>query len=241
MATAADEVDRDAALGDGGTPLPALAIPTLDPGELVGGVRVFEIEAQNGATEFRPGLSTATAGYNGALLGPALALRTGEEVELRVTNRLGQPTTTHWHGMHVPADMDGGPHQVIDDGATWAARFTVLNPASLCWFHPHFMAEVTDPRSTSHQVYTGLAGLLYVSDDESDALGLPSTYGVDDVPLILQDKRFNPDGSLLHFDGEPDLHAVRKGGDFMVNGVIGPALDTHAQLVRLRVLIGVRF
>ena len=231
--------DSDVAdTADSGPATRALAIPPLITGEMMGSVRVFELEARNGTTEFIEGLSTPTSGYNADFLGPALALRKGEEVEIRVTNHLGHVTTTHWHGMHVPAAMDGGPHQLIDIDATWAARFTVMNPASLCWFHPHAMGDVNEPQSTSYQVYTGLAGLLWIRDAESDALPLPETYGVDDIPLVLQDRRFNPDGTLLHFDPGADVHAVRKGGEFLVNGVITPTLDTHAQMIRFRALNG---
>jgi len=239
MDAGADDAGQDAGAEDAGPPLSPLAIPTLEMGTVrADGVRVHQLEMADGSMEFLDGLTTPTAGYNGDFLGPALMLRTGEQVELNVTNRLGRVTTTHWHGMHVPAEMDGGPHQLIADGETWTASFAVLNPASMCWFHPHAMGEVTDPRSTGHQVYMGLAGLLYIYDDESDALGLPSTYGVDDVPLVLQDRRFNPDGSFHHLDDPTDHDEVRKGGEFMVNGVITPAFDAGAQLVRFRILNG---
>ncbi|MCB9595831.1 MAG: multicopper oxidase domain-containing protein [Sandaracinaceae bacterium] len=229
---------EDAGVADAGPPPARLAIPPLKPGEVVGGVRVHTLQMQNGVTELLPGLSTVTAGYDGSFLGPALELRRGEEVEIQVTNDLGRVTTTHWHGMHVPAAMDGGPHQPIADGETWTARFTVMNRASLCWFHPHAMGNPTEPHATSYQVYRGLAGLLWVRDDESDALALPSTYGVDDIPLVLQDRRFEPDGALFDFEPGASAHAVRKGGDFFVNGVLTPGLATHAQQVRFRVLNG---
>ena len=59
--------------------------------------------------EFLPGMQTATWGYNGQYLGPTLMLRKGDQVSLQVTNNIGVMSTTHWHGMHVPAIMDGGP------------------------------------------------------------------------------------------------------------------------------------
>ena len=223
---------------DAGPPRAALAIPPLYEGEVSGGVRRFALEMREGSMGFLPGQTTTTAGYDGAFLGPALALRTGEEVEIAVTNRLGHVTTTHWHGMHVPAAMDGGPHQPIADGETWTARFTVLNPASLCWFHPHAMGEPTDPQATSYQVWMGLAGLLWISDDEGDALALPRTYGVDFLPLVLQDRRFGDDGEFLHLDDPTDPMGMRKGDRFLVNGVIDPAFDAPAQRVRLRILNG---
>ena len=148
--------------------------------------------------------------------------------------------------MHVPAIMDGGPHQRIDPGAVWAASFPVLNRASTCWYHPHHHAAVGqgvifDPTSTGYQVYEGLAGMIIIEDDVSDALPLPRTYGVDDIPLILQDRRFHDDGELLHFPtnfNPASDPALRKGGTFLVNGVESAVLDVGAQVVRLRILNG---
>ena len=217
---------------------PALPIPQRLEGP------VFNLDMRLGTREFLPGLLTPTKGYNGDFLGPTLVLRTGTSVTLNVTNRIGVTTTTHWHGMHVPAVMDGGPHQTIQIGQTWTASFPVLNRAATYWYHPHPHAmlgqgAIFDPMGTGYQVYEGLAGMLIVEDDTSDALPLPRSYGRDDIPLIVQDRRFHADGSFLHF---PDNFnpasdpALRKGGRFLVNGVEAPTLDVGAQVVRLRVL-----
>ena len=97
------------------------------------------------------------------------------------------------------------------------------------------MGGAQDPAGTAHQVYEGLAGMLIVRDDESDALALPNTYGVDEYPLIIQDKAFNSDGSLFHLDprgsGTPVL---RRGGNFLTNGIVASELETPAQVIRLR-------
>ena len=167
-------------------------------GTVVDGTRVFDLEMSPGTTQFFPGVDTATSGYNGSYLGPTLEMRTGEEVQLNVTNHLGgRETTTHWHGLHVPAAMDGGPHQSIDEDATWEARFAILNRASTFWYHPHphAMGGAMDPGGTAQQVYEGLAGMFVVRDDESDALALPDTYGVDEFPLILQEVGLSKPGA----------------------------------------------
>ncbi len=204
----------------------------------------FNLEMRTGTREFLRDKTTPTKGYNGDNLGPTLFLRSGSDVSLNVTNNIGVNTTTHWHGMHVPAVMDGGPHQRIDPGAVWSASFPVLNRASTYWYHPHHHAPtgqgvIFDPTSTGYQVYEGLAGVIIVEDDISDALPLPRTYGVDDIPLILQDRRFHDDGELLHFptDFNPASDpALRKGGHFLVNGAEAPVLEVGAQVVRLRIL-----
>ena len=204
----------------------------------------FDLDMVIGQQEFLPGLSTPTKGYNGSYLGPTLVVRSGSNVVLNVTNNIGVTTTTHWHGMHVPAAMDGGPHQPIEPGETWPAAFPVLNRAGTYWYHPHLhppvdQGAIFDPESTGYQVYEGLAGMLIVEDDISDTLPLPRNYGQDDIPLILQDRRFHPDGSFLHFPDDFDRAtdpALRKGGHFLVNGVEGAVLEVGAQVVRFRVL-----
>lgn len=205
---------------------------------------VIHLHMQAGSREFLPGLPALTKGYNGDFLGPTIVVRSGSDITLNVSNNIGVSTTTHWHGLHVPAVMDGGPHQRIEPGETWSASFPVLNRAATYWYHPHPHATLNqgvifDPASTGYQVYEGLAGMLIVEDDTSDALPLPRSYGVDDIPLILQDRRFNSNGSLLHFPSNFNAAtdpALRKGGHFLVNGVEAPVLDVGAQVVRLRIL-----
>ena len=206
----------------------------------------FQLNMQLGQKEFLPGLQTLTKGYNGDYLGPTLVVRSGSNVTLDVTNGIGVNTTTHWHGMHVPAVMDGGPHQTIAPGQTWTASFTVLNRASTYWYHPHYHAAlgqgaIFDPEGTGYQVYEGLAGMLIVEDSTSDTLPLPRSYGEDDIPLILQDRRFQASDALEHFPSDFNAAtdpALRKGGHFLVNGVEDPVLDVGAQVVRFRVLNG---
>ncbi len=205
---------------------------------------VFNLDMRLGQREFLPGLLTPTKGYNGDYLGPTLVVRSGRDVTLNVTNNIGVTTTTHWHGMHVPAVMDGGPHQSIEPGETWMASFPVLNRAATYWYHPHPHPSlgggvIFDPTGTGYQVYEGLAGMLIVEDSTSDMLPLPRSYGQDDIPLILQDRRFNNDGSLMHFPSDFNAAsdpALRKGDHFLVNGAEGAVLDVGAQVVRLRVL-----
>ncbi len=205
---------------------------------------VFNLDMRLGQREFLPGLITPTKGYNGDYLGPTLVVRSGSNITLNVSNNIGVTTTTHWHGMHIPAVMDGGPHQTIQPGETWMAAFPVLNRAATYWYHPHPHAGlgagvIFDPASTGYQVYEGLAGMLIVEDSTSDMLPLPRSYGEDDIPLILQDRRFEASGLLLHFPSDFNAAtdpALRKGDHFLVNGVEDAVLDVGAQVVRFRIL-----
>jgi bilirubin oxidase len=160
-----------------------LAIPPLLEPRNESGEKVFDLVARRGNTQFRPGVETTTAGFNGAYLGPTIRAHRGDRVRMNVTNSLDEPTTVHWHGMHLPAAMDGGPHQIIDAGSTWQPHWTISNEVSTLWYHPHFMGR------TGPQVYSGLAGLFIIDDANSDALALPRTYGVDDIPVVVQDRK----------------------------------------------------
>jgi blue copper oxidase len=90
---------------------------------------------------------------------------------------------------------------------------------------------------TAEQVYAGLAGLLLVSDDEEKALGLPSEYGVDDLPLILQDRQFES-GRLIIPKGMMTLMHGRRGDTLLVNGTANPVARVPRRLVRLRLVNG---
>jgi len=83
-----------------------------------------------------------------------------------------------------------------------------------------------------------LAGLIIIDDDFSDSLSLPNRYGIDDIPLIIQDRSFNEDGS---FNYNPSRHEIMqgwKGDTLMANGVIKPFVDVEAKQVRFRILNG---
>jgi len=211
----------------------SLPIIPLDQGAVdASGVRSFSLAVQTGTTQFRNGIDTRTLGYNGALLGPALKLRAGEATTIQVQNDLGEATTVHWHGLFVPAHVDGGPHQLIAPGARWTANFTVSNPASTCWFHPHVHG------STGRQVVSGLAGLLIVDDALTGPSTLPDTWGIDDLALVLQDKRFTSSGQIDYVLGADDRLIGYMGDSLLVNGVIGPVWQAPRQWVRLRMLNG---
>ncbi len=217
-------------------------IPTLDQGVMVDGVRTFNLNMQTGTTQFFSGINTETAGYNQNYGGPILEIQKGDNIVLNVTNNLAWnvDTTTHWHGMHLPAMMDGGPHSLIAPGTTWIATWKMLNRAGTYWYHPH--PHAPNPmdfiNTTGWQVYQGLASMMIVRDAETDALGLPDTYGVDEFPIIIQDKSFTADFSEfapipLPSSGEA---ALRRGETILVNGVITPQLTAPSQMVRLRIL-----
>jgi FtsP/CotA-like multicopper oxidase with cupredoxin domain len=207
-----------------------LAIPPLADSELDSeGRRVFTLTAERGKREFRPGQSTETFGFNGSYLGPTLRASRGEEVMVHFRNGLDEETSVHWHGMHLPAAADGGPHQAVEPGGSWTPSWEIDQPAATLWYHPHPHGD------TETHVYRGLAGMFILDDAEEAELDLPREYGVDDIPVIVQDKRFAEDGSLIEDDRE---RLGILGETLLVNGTYGPYLDVSTERVRLRLLNG---
>lgn len=221
----------DATLGSSGVAHNPLKIPALDKGLVENGVRTYELKVQTGETEFFPGLKTPTMGINGSYLGPTLRMGAGEKVRFNVANTLEEQTTLHWHGFELPAIADGGPHQVIEPGDLWSPEFTIKQKASTFWYHSHLMGRTAD------QVWAGLAGMIIV-DDESDAPDLPDTYGVDDIPVVLQDRTFYKDGTMPYRLSMQGRMMGMVGNMALVNGTVAPYLDVSTQLVRLRLLNG---
>lgn len=207
-----------------------LAIPPLQEGVIdEKGRRVFELRAGAGTHDFGSGKTSPTWGFNGSYLGPTLRAAKGEQVLVKVSNDLPVDTSVHWHGMHLPAAMDGGPHQPVRSGGDWVPVWKLNQSAATLWYHPHPHGETAD------HVYRGLAGMFIVDDEQSSSLALPNRYGVDDIPVIVQDKNFSR-GKLdasASFGGLGIL-----GEDIVVNGTYAPYLDVTTSLVRLRVLNG---
>lgn len=197
--------------------------PLFIPPILIG--NTFNLNVQAGTTQFFAGINTPTYGVNGSLLAPTLLINKGDLVTLNVTNSLPNTSTTmHWHGLHVAPENDGGPHQIIPFGTTWSPTFTMLNDAGTFWYHPH------GENKTDIQVSKGIAGMIIVKDAVEAALPLPRTYGIDDLPLIVQTKCFDI------------LHQIATATVFdtvvMVNGTRNAYQNIPAQVVRLRLLNG---
>ena len=230
-----------AGCGGGSNGSPAVSIPiTTDPVASTNSLPIppllfgasIDLSLQAGSMTFLAGKTTPTWGINGNYLGPAVKVRNGDAVTFRTTNNLSEPVAIHWHGMHIPANMDGGPHQSIQPGSTWNASFTVRQQAGTNWFHPHTLDQ------TGRQVYMGLAGLLIVEDTQTDALDLPKTWGEDDIPLIIQDRRFRSDGSFDYLSAMQDSVVGMLGDVFLVNGAVTPRASLPSKEIRFRILNG---
>jgi len=183
----------------------------------------YNLTMKDTIKQFRSGQQTITAGINGNFWGPTLIFNQGDTVFMNVTNNLNDSTTLHWHGMHLPAVMDGGPHQIIPPGTVWSPYWQVKNNAGLYWYHPHLH------EMTMEQIISGLGGLIIVKDPIEAALALPRTYGVDDIPLVITDRTFT---TANQFSIEP------YGDTVLANGTLNASQSIPAQVVRIRILNG---
>lgn len=178
---------------------------------------------------FAPSHSAASAGINGDYFGPVIRLNTGSTARFTVANTMDEPTTLHWHGLMIPSDMDGGPHNVIKAGEVWKPEFEIAQPASFNWFHAHMHHD------TARQVHMGIAGFLHVSDGGDRERGLPDTFGTDDLFLAFQDRRVI-DGDHVYAPDMMDLMHGFRGQYLTVNGAIAPVATVPQGIVRLRLL-----
>jgi FtsP/CotA-like multicopper oxidase with cupredoxin domain len=126
--------------------------------------------------------------------------------------------------------MDGFPTDLVPAGASRDFVVPILERAGTYWYHPHPDGQ------TARQVYLGMAGFLIVEDAAEAGLGLPA--GERDVPLLLQDRRSFPDGSVTYAPTVMDLMSGYLGDVALVNGTPEAFLSVSASRYRLRLLNG---
>ncbi len=191
---------------DFGAPLPIPPLAPVAPRGRRAGVRAARpgghprVPARHDAR--RPGASTAATSARPCE--PPTASRCGS----RWPTSCPETTTVHWHGMHLPARMDGGPHQPIAPGRPLGAASggsTRRRPRS-----GTTLIRTARPRSTSTAAWPGCSSST--PRPGSDAPALPDTYGVDDLPLVIQDKKVDADGQLVFDDGGNEIGAARQRG-----------------------------
>jgi spore coat protein A len=249
-------------------PLPRLR-PARQIGELEGSP-LYDIAAKPVRRRLHRDLpSTPLWGYDGQFPGPTLDIRRGQRVFVRWRNEIigpdflipqafdahlhgtdhGEPATktvVHVHGAVVPPESDGQPDAWFTTGfgqrgPEWTQEtYAYPNQQEACtlWYHDHAIGQ------TRLNVYAGLAGAYIIRDDEEDALGLPS--GEHEIPLIIQDRSFAPDGSLTYpaseFTGSADHPGPWVpeffGDTILVNGRVWPYLQVEPRKYRLRIING---
>jgi spore coat protein A len=237
-------------------PLPAAAQPV----SVTGGVPTYDMAMREVQQNLHSQLPDTTVwgfgdGPTGAgYPGPTLENTTDQPItvnwinDLRDTSQGGDPLRTdhylpvdlcphgaennaqavvHLHGGHVPADVDGHPDEAYQPGNQVAYDYPNNQEAATLWYHDHSLG------TTRLNVYMGLAGFYIVRDATEATLGLPS--GAYEIPMAIQDRSFNVDGSLLYPAVWQDMYF---GETMLVNGKVWPYHDVDQGKYRLRMLNG---
>ncbi len=189
----------------------------------------YNLTMHRDSVQFFPiGKKSYTYAYNAyKYLGPTLIFNKGTNVNVVVNNQIGDTTTVHWHGIHLPSKWDGGPHTPILPNGVWNPQFTVMDNAATYWYHPHFHMK------TAKQAIKGAAGLIIVRDPVEAALSLPRKYGVDDFPLIVQCQQYDSNNQAMPLgmqDSTIMVNGARASHGYTVNA------NFPAQIVRMRLL-----
>ena len=189
----------------------------------------YTLNMHKDSIQFFPlGNKSKTYAYNlNKYLGPTLIFNKGTNVNIAVNNQIGDTTTVHWHGIHLPSKWDGGPHTSIMPSASWNPTFTVMDNAATYWYHPHMHMK------TAVQAIKGAAGLIIVRDPIEAALNLPRRYGVDDFPLIVQCQQYDVGNQAMPLgmqDSTILVNGARANYGYTVNA------NCPAQIVRMRIL-----
>jgi FtsP/CotA-like multicopper oxidase with cupredoxin domain len=183
----------------------------------------IDLEAREVQWEFVPGRPTLAWGFNGQIPGPTIEARVGDVLEVRFRNRLPEPTTIHWHGLQIPAAMDGTDmvQHPIPPGAMFTYRFR-LPDAGTFWYHPHSNETV--------QLERGLYGAIVVRAPNEPRLDAERVLVLDDVELD-RTGQIKPPGWWI------EQHDGRQGGTRLVNGKKEPELTIAAgQVERWRIV-----
>ncbi|WP_237245156.1 MULTISPECIES: multicopper oxidase family protein [Sorangium] len=179
-----------------------------------------DLTARVEEVEIVPGKRTPTWTYDGGLPGPLIRAKVGDRVIVNFRNELPAPTTIHWHGVRLLAEMDGAPGHSQPEtppGGSFTYDFVVPD-AGLYWYHPHVDSAV--------QAGNGLYGPLLVEDpDEPAGLG-------DELVLVLSDISLRDDGTLEDPEAGGNLGTLfgREGDHLLVNGRVNPVIEARAGL-----------
>jgi FtsP/CotA-like multicopper oxidase with cupredoxin domain len=171
------------------------------------------LEARPTQWEIRPGLRVSAWGYQGRVPGPVILGHVGDTLVVRLINHLPEPTTIHWHGLRIPAAMDGtdSVQRPVEPGETFEYRFT-LPDAGTYWYHSHSNETV--------QLERGLYGALVVLAHDEPEYDVDRLLVLDDVKLDRKQQIARP--ALF------DRHAGREGDVLVINGIAAPELEIAA-------------
>lgn len=167
-------------------------------------------------------------GINGSTPGPTIKVKSGDDVKLIYSNRLNESVSMTVSGLLVPGTQMGGAARLMSPGAYWSPVLPIRQKAATCWYHAN------TPFKMAPHVYNGLVGMWIIEDDESKSLPLPKHYGVNDFPIIIQDKRIDNFGSP-EYDKDAAVDGFY-GDTLLVNGREDPYIEVSRGWIRLRLV-----
>ncbi len=201
-----DALPRGAALA----PLHRLRNQSTKPG-----LFQAELSAAPVQIELLPGKPTTFWAYNASIPGPLIEVTEGDRVEVRFINNLGQPSTIHWHGLPVPPEQDGNPHDPVPPGGERLYRFNLpKGSAGTYWYHPHPHGH------TAEQAFRGLAAAFIVRAADDPLANIAERH------LLISDLKLNADGSIADNDSNDWMNG-REGQFVLINGQHQPTLELH--------------
>ncbi|MEV5965068.1 multicopper oxidase domain-containing protein [Kribbella sp. NPDC051952] len=206
---------------------PLVVPPVLKPKYSIAGTDYYDVTIKPAVQEILPGLRTPIWGYDGIFPGPTIKTRRNRPIVVRQRNKLPGESAVHLHGANVPSSSDGLPGDEIAPGKDRFYLYPNRQQATTLWYHDHVHHH------EAFNTYQGLTGLYLITDPAEDKLGLPS--GKYDVPLVIQDRSFNADGTFRI----PDPGAGEFFGEVaVVNGKPHPFLQVEQRRYRFRLLNG---
>jgi FtsP/CotA-like multicopper oxidase with cupredoxin domain len=198
-------------------------MPWAPEGSEMTAMLTVDLEAREIPWEVSADRTVRGFAFNGRVPGQVIEANVGDELLVRLTNHLSEPTTIHWHGIRLPAPMDGteSVQQAVSPGETFDYRF-VLPDAGTYWYHSHV--------NETEQVERGLYGALIVHGPSEPLLDRERV-------LLLDDLKLDEEGRIAPF-GDPDEHHAGREGDVrLVNGSQEPRLELAAgQIERWRII-----
>lgn len=207
-----------------------VSLPAQADANAAGGDGFRILEARAGALRLvaEPAAKTAIWGYNGQVPGPLLRVKKGEEVKVRLVNRLAQPTSLSWHGVRIANAMDGVAgltQKPILPGGSFDYRFTPPD-SGLYWYHPHILPWQPE------QLGRGLYGVLIVDEPEPPRVDC-------DMLVVLDDWRLDEKAQISgDFGSAADASGAGRIGPLVtLNSQPTPVTETLPPMSRVRLRI----
>lgn len=179
---------------------------------------VYNLEASEFNWDIAPGKTIKAWGFNKQLPGPELRANLGDTLVVRLTNHLNEPTMIHWHGLRIPAAMDGtdAVQKPVAPGEVFEYRF-VLPDAGTFWYHSHANETV--------QVERGMYGSLIVEDPTDPVFDGEKVWMIDDMKLDSENQFTKPGWFVPRI---VERHDGREGNTLLINGKENQVIEIAA-------------